>query len=595
MGDKVNRLELCWIGKNDEINVEPRILIEEKGKSYGDLNTDNILIHGDNLLALKSLEEEYKGQVKCIYIDPPYNIDAANPHYSDNLPHSEWLNLIRIRLDCLKNLLDRDGVIFVQIDDDEQAYLKVLMDELFGRQNYLNTITVKMKNIAGASGGGEDKKLKKNIEFILVYAKDYKEFSWVKNAYDYTELYDLITEYKDTGVSWKYTSVLYDPGEKDYISSTIDGIGNEIKIFQRKNPKFYSVNQLARIDSITEKEAYYKYCDQIFTTAMPQSSIRKRVLEEVEELNLETNLISIEYVPRTGKNKGKVYEQFYKGDKLRLVTWLKDVVEKKDNQILKKDLQGTYWSGINLNNLSKEGAVSFPNSKKPEALISRIIDISTNEGDLVLDSFLGSGTTAAVAHKMNRRWIGIELGEHCYTHCKPRLERVISGNDNSGISKAVDWKGGGGFKFYELAPSLLAKDKNNNFIIDKRYNKEMLVIALCKQEGFKYSPDKEIFWKQGYSYEKDYIFVTSNFITPEYLDTLYNDMKNDESLLICCKAYHPSCIDKYENINMKKIPQSLFGKFEYGKDNYNLNVIEANDIDGFNEEVDENKGELAYE
>ena len=225
-----NKLELSWVGKEKMINIEPRILIENKDYSNvvnGD--TENILIHDDNLLALKSLEQEYVNKVSCIYIDPPYNTGNAFEHYDDNIEHSIWLTLMRDRLIVLKKLLKEDGVIFIQIDDEECAYLKVLCDEIFGRNNYLNTITVKMKNIAGASGGGEDKRLKKNVEFILVYTKNYQCYKWLRNAYTYTEIYDLVEYYRKNNISWKYTSILYDKGKEEYLCSTVDGDGNEIK------------------------------------------------------------------------------------------------------------------------------------------------------------------------------------------------------------------------------------------------------------------------------------------------------------------------------------------------------------------------------
>ena len=545
-----------------------------------------MLIHGDNLLALKALEQDFAGKIKCIYIDPPYNTGSAFAHYDDNLEHSIWLNLMKSRLVYLRSLLKKDGVIFIQIDDNEMAYLKVLCDEVFGRNNYLNTVSVKMKNIAGASGGGEDKRLKKNIEYILIYTKDYTQYSWVKNAYSYTEIMDLLQQYKSEGISWKYTSVLYDEGEKEYIDSTLDGEGNEIKIYTRKNAVFKSISQIAQEENLSEKEVYYKYIDKIHTTAMPQSSIRSRVIEKLNTVNYEkTGLISIEYIPRSGKNKGKLYEQFYKGDKFRLITWLKDVVEIIDGKIYKKDLQGTYWDGINLNNLTKEGNIEFPNGKKPESLLQRIIEMSSNEGDIVLDSFLGSGTTAAVAHKMGRRWIGIELGDHCYTHCLPRLKAVVDG-EQGGISKAVNWQGGGGFRFFELAPSLLKKDKYGNWIIDECYNADMLAAAMAKHQGFTYAPDSEVFWKQGYSFEKDYIFTTTQFVTLEYLDLIHQEMAGDESLLICCKAFQDGADQRYENINVKKIPQVLLNKCDFGVESYSLNIVGLPEID---EEVDDNE------
>ena len=409
-----NKLELTWIGKDDKKKIEPRILKYIEDKSYGDKNTGNMLIHGDNLLALKSLEANYSGKIKCIYIDPPYNTGSAFDLYNDNLEHSIWLSLMKERLILLYKLLKEDGIIFIQIDDNEYAYLKVLCDELYGRNNYLNTVSVKMKNIAGASGGGEDKRLKKNVEYILIYTKNYNTFKWLKNAYSYTEICELVQKYKEEGISWKYTSVLYDKGEEKYLCSTVDGDGNEIKIYNRENYKFMSINQVAKLENITVKEVYYKYMDVIHTTAMPQSSIRPRVIKELENIN-HSDLISIKYVPKTGKNKGIEYEQYYKGDKFRLLTWLKDVTEFKDGQWYKKDLQGTLWDGINLNNLTKEGNVAFPNGKKPEELIRRIIEMSTEKGDYVLDSFLGSGTTIAVAHKMKRMDLCQVLG-HFFLH-----------------------------------------------------------------------------------------------------------------------------------------------------------------------------------
>ena len=260
----MQRLELTWIGKGQEPEVEPRILLHDPSKDYGDPDSENMLIHGDNLLALKALEQQYAGQVKCIYIDPPYNTGAAFEYYDDNLEHSIWLRLMRARLTILRNLLSMDGTIWIQIDDEEQAYLKVLCDEVFGRSNFINMISVNMKNIAGASGGGEDKRLKKNCEYILAYARDYSLLPLFNGPYSYTEMSELIQQYIDEGKSWKYTSVLLEPGEKEYYGSTVDGDGNEIKVYLRKNPVMMSIKQVARRDGITEKEAYKKYGVSVF-------------------------------------------------------------------------------------------------------------------------------------------------------------------------------------------------------------------------------------------------------------------------------------------------------------------------------------------
>lgn len=573
------RLELTWIGKGQEPVVEPRILLHDVDRDYGDPNAENMLIHGDNLLALKALEQEYAGRVKCIYIDPPYNVDAANECYDDFIEHSKWLSLIVPRLRLLRSLLSEDGSIWIQINDEEQAYLKVICDEVFGRSNFVNMISVNMKNIAGASGGGEDKRLKKNCEYILVYAKNYETLSPFNNAYDYEEIGDVVERYRREGISWKYGSALLHPGEKTYIGSTVDGEGAEIKIFKRDGYVIKSVAQIMTEENLSEREAYNKYAVCFFQTQMPQSSIRPRVMRKVQELGVSSELYSIEYVPKTGRNKGKVYEQFYKGDNFRLFAWLKDVAEVVDGVLYKKTLQGTYWNYVaGTKNLTKEGTVEFLNGKKPESLIQRIIDMASCNEDIILDSFLGSGTTAAAAHKMGRRYIGIELGDHCYTHCKPRLDKVIDG-EQGGISKAVGWQGGGGYKFYELAPTLIVKDKYGMDVFSSQYNPEMLVAAVSKINGYRYAPDKEIFWKQGVCQDGSYIFVTTEYFTTALLDSIAQEVGELERLLVCAPAFDVGLNQRYENITVRKIPQSVLNKCEYGVDNYNLNIVNPPELD----------------
>ena len=574
------RLELTWIGKDEEPAVEPRILLHDPSKDYGDPNAENMLIYGDNLLALKALEQEYAGQVKCIYIDPPYNTGEAFEHYDDNLEHSIWLGLMRSRLTVLRNLLSDDGTIWIQIDDEEQAYLKVLCDEIFGRSNFINIVSVNMKNVAGASGGGEDKRLKKNCEFLLVYAKNYDLLPLFNGPYQYTEMSDLIQQYMDEGKSWKYTTVLLNPGKKEYVGSTIDGYGNEIKIYLRKNPEMMSIKQVAKRDGITEKEAYKKYGINVFRTTNAQTSIRKRVMEFRKANHIQDSLLSIEYVPSSGKNKGAIYEQFYKDDICNLFVWLRDTSEIIDGELYKKDLQGTYWDmNAWMKNVAKEGNVSFPHGKKPEQLIRQILEMTTDSGDLVLDSFLGSGTTAAVAHKLGRRYIGIELGTHCYTHCKPRLDSVIDGTDIAGITKSVNWQGGGGYKFYELASTLIVKDKYGNPVFSEKYSPEMLVAAVAKINGYHYAPDSETFWKQGYSQDNSFIYVTTQYLTGEMLDGIAVDVGAFDNLLICAPAFDIGLNKRYENITVRKIPQSVLDKCQYGVDNYNLNIIDPPELD----------------
>lgn len=586
--DKLQKLELTWIGKDEEREtIEPRILIEDPEYSYGDTESGNMLIHGDNLLALKALEQEYSGKVKCIYIDPPYNTGNAFDLYDDSIEHSIWLGLMKRRLVLLQHLVSNDGCIWIQIDDEEQAYLKVLCDEIFGRDNFVNMISVNMKSTAGASGGGEDKRLKKNCEYILLYAKNYDRLPMFSAAYEYTEMYDLVCQYRKNGINWHYTSVIVNRGGKEYIGSTCDGDGNEIKVYRRTGYIIKSIKQVMEDEHISEKDVYYKYSTSIFEAKDAKKSIRTRVIDFKNEYSVNDDLVSIEYIPKTGRNKGVLYEQFYKGDKCRLFAWLKDIGEMKDGVLYKKDIQGTYWNlSSHLNNLTKEGNVLFPKGKKPEYLIGRVVEMCTNPGDLVLDSFLGSGTTAAVAQKMGRRYIGIELGHHAYTHCYPRLKTVTDGTDQGGISKAQNWKGGSGFKFYELAPSLLKEDRFGNLVINKEYNADMLAAAMAKQEGYIYQPDATLYWKQGQSSEHDYIYTTTQFLTVECLDAISETMQEVESLLICCTAFQKECLNHTSSITVKKIPQMLLGRCEFNKDDYSLNIIDMPPLD-FEEDLDD--------
>jgi adenine-specific DNA-methyltransferase len=300
-----------------------------------------------------------------------------------------------------RNLLRDDGVIFISIDDNEVHNLRKICDEVFGEENFINILSVKMKDNAGASGGGEDKRLKKNIEYILLYTKDYNAIEPFNAVYSYKEITELLNEYRNNNISWKYTSILYYEGDKRYLTSTVDGDGNEIKIFERVNPVYKSVSQIMREENISEKEVYYKYFNKIFTTAMPQSSIRVRVMEAIDKTESKEDLYSIEYVPKSGRNKGKIYEQFYKGKNKRLLTWFKDVAEIIDGDVYKKDIKGTYWDGYNLNNLTKEGNIKFENGKKPLALIMDLIKMVASNNDIILDFFSGSATTAHAVMQLN--------------------------------------------------------------------------------------------------------------------------------------------------------------------------------------------------
>jgi adenine-specific DNA-methyltransferase len=539
---KNKRLELTWIGKNENINLEPRILIEDPEFSYHaekkyseDDFFDNRLIFGDNLLALKALEEEFTNKIKCIYIDPPYNTGNAFEHYDDGLEHSIWLNMMKPRLSLLKNLLKDDGAIFIQINDEEMAYLKVLCDEIFGRRNFITSICVKMSHLSGVKMSHIDKKPPKIKEFILIYAKD-KEKIRFNPIYEKTKWSDVFDRYK--------SYLVKDENEPNDISKWKVIPLREAAINQNIDPN--------------NKEEFEEFCiknaDKIFRTARNRS-------KQFEELPNDT--VFREIITPTGMKK-----LVYKKEE---VLFCIDKMKKVDGKLSPVRPMGDIWLDIGINNLHNEGGVDFRNGKKPEKLISRIIEMITDEGDWVLDSFAGSGTTGAVAHKMRRRWIMVELGEHCYTHIIPRLKRVIDGEDQAGISSTVGWKGGGGFRFYKLAPSLLEKDKYGNWVISKQYNAEMLSEAVCKLEGFKYNPDKNVYWKHGQSTENDYIFVTTQFVNQQLADDIADQMKEDETLLVCCKAFNVNQED-FPNITFKKIPQSVLEKCEFGRDDYSLNV-----------------------
>ena len=254
------------------------------------------------------------------------------------------------------------------------------------------------------------------------------------------------------------------------------------------------------------------------------------------------------------------------------VSFLNSSIMEIDNEEKFVQLLGDLWIDIDFQNTQNEGKVSFPASKKPEALIKRILDMVTEEGDIVLDSFLGSGTTCAVAHKMRRKWIGIELGDHAYTHCKVRLDAIIKNEDLGGITKSVNWQGGGGYKFYELAPTLIKEDDFGQTIINPEYNAEMLASAVAKHEGYFYNPDNSVFWKQSNNQGKSYLFVTTNHVNSQLIETIKADMQEDEFVLIVCKSFDSNC-NSYKNIAIKKIPQSLLKNCKFGVDNYNLNII----------------------
>lgn len=519
---KKQRLELTWIGKDEELKLEPRILIEDPEKSYGDSNTENMLIHGDNLLALKALEQDFAGKVKCVYIDPPYNTGSAFEHYDDNLEHSIWLRLMKDRILLLWRLLSDDGLIWITLDDIEAHYCKVLCDEIIGRNNFLADVAWEKAD----SPRMDAKFFSSRYDHILVYSKNIEKTN--------------INRLKNGDAPEHYNKK--DENGKIYYLKPLRAMGADGH--RAKRPSMYFA-----ITTPDGQELFPKNpdgTDSRWRWGKERVEKDASLLEWVKTKNGWSLYFRIYYENSTGTPPETIWTQSEVGS----------------NRTSKIEIKAIFESDV------------F-DTPKPEKLMERIIHISTKPGDLVLDSFLGSGTTSAVAHKMERKWIGVELGEHAYTHCLPRLKKVVDGNDGLPLSETLGWKGGGGFKFYNLASSLLRKDKYNNWIIDEKYNANMLAAAMCKHEGFRFSPHEELYWKQGKSTETDYIFVTTAFVTVEQLDKIHEEMSSEESLLICAKSFAPECEDRYPNITIKKIPQMILGKCEYGQDNYDLNIIES--------------------
>ena len=447
---KTKKYGLVWEEHEEEVDVKmrthiPVFTVDEDMEIDGDPGSErfNFLLEGDNLHSLRLLEKTHRGRIDVIYIDPPYNTGSEDFVYDDryvdeldSFRHSKWLSFMKKRLVLAHSLLSPRGVIFIQISDIELANLKCLCDEIFGEDNYLNILSVNMKNIAGASGGGEDKRFKKNCEYILVYAMDYSLMPLFNGAYTYVEMSEVVEQYRVEGKSWHYTSVLVAKGEKEYVGSTVDGDGNEIKIFRRRNAIIKSVKQIMKDEGLSEKEVYYKYGTYIFEAKDAQSSIRTRVIEAKRKYEIADDVISIEYVPKTGKRRGTVYEQFYKGDKCRLFAWLSDISEVRDGVLYKKTLQGTYWDFTSkINNLTKEGAVEFSNGKKPVDLIKQIITLFPADDITVLDFFAGSGTTGHAVLSINaedsgtRTFILCTNNENgiCQKKTYQRLKNVIEG------------------------------------------------------------------------------------------------------------------------------------------------------------------------
>lgn len=518
---KKQKLELTWVGKDNRPRLEPRILLENPEKSHyahhriSDTDIfDNRLISGDNLLALRALEQEFAGKVKCIFIDPPYNTGNAFAHYDDGVEHSIWLSLMRDRLEIIHRLLSDDGSLWITIDDNEAHYLKILCDEIFGRKNYITSaIWQKALSVKNST-----RNFSIDHDYILIYATNAE--NWTPNQ---------------IAAGDKQRAAYKNP------DSDPKGLWQSISLSARN---FYS------------KGTYKIQCPGGRLIPGPPPGSYWRVAEE----------------------------KFWDLDRSNEIWWGKDgngmprrKMYLEDQGDLTKAPQTIWFFGdVGHTQDAKKEAIALNSddvfgTPKPERLMQRIIDIATNEGDLVLDSFAGSGTTGAVAHKMGRRWIMVELGKHCQTHIIPRLVKVVDGADLGGVTEAVGWEGGGGFRFFRLAPSLLETDRHGREVISKAYNAEMLTEALCKLEGFIYAPSETFYWQQGSSTERDFIYVTTQTLSQEQLVHLSEEVGPERSLLVLCTAFRGNQV-AFPNLTVKKIPNHVRNRCEWGHDDYSLNV-----------------------
>jgi len=520
---KTTKLELSWIGKENRPRLEPRILLEDATKSYhaktrvSENDTfDNILIHGDNLLALKALEHEFASKVKCVFIDPPYNTGSAFTHYDDGVEHSIWLSLMRDRLELIRRLMSTDGSLWITIDDNEAHYLKVLCDEVFGRFNFVANVIWQKR----FSPNSTAQFISDSHDHVLVYARE--KALWKRKLLPRDDKHNLSYKNPDNDPRGPWTS-------GDLSARNPYSVG----IYPITTPS-------GRVISGPPKGMYWRVS-------------KEKLLELDHDRRIWWGKTG-DNVPRLKRFLSEVMEGI-----VPQTIWLHDEVG--NTQEAKKEVMAAV----------PPDAEVFQ-TPKPERLLRRILELATNRGDWVLDSFAGSGTTGVVAHKMGRRWIMVELGEHCQTHILPRVKTVIDGSDTGGITEAAGWIGGGGFRYYRLSSSLLEKDKFGNWIISKQYNAAMLAEAMCKFEGFTYAPSDTEYWMHGYSTERDFIFVTTQTLTRDQLQKLSDEVGANRSLLVCCSAFRVKDVSQFPNLTIKKIPKMVLNRCEWGRDDYSLEI-----------------------
>ena len=439
--DAKERYNFTWNGKGKALRLAQTPTTgtlrpcEAESKNWDD--TQNLYIEGDNLEVLKLLQKSYHGKIKMIYIDPPYNTggDFVYPDdFSDSIEnykritgqvddegnklgtntdasgrfHTNWLNMMYPRLRLARNLLANSGVIFISIDDNEQVNLKKICDEVFGEDNYINTVSLKAKASAGASGGGEDKRLKKNTEVVFIYTKSRELLDMVQPV-KYIPISEFIEQHKAEGIGFYYTRILEDEGSRELISDL-----GEMQVYRHKDFHFSTVSEKMKEEKLTFDQVYSKYFEKIFMVTNAQTSL----LDKVNDLTPESQmLISYDYIPKSGRDKGKLISK--KVWNKTLVVWFADSAIKLDDRVFKSSQLGTLWDDISWGRLDLQGDVPFKNGKKPLKLLDRIINMACQDEDIILDFFSGSATTAHAVMQLNaedggnRKFIMVQLPEPC--------------------------------------------------------------------------------------------------------------------------------------------------------------------------------------
>lgn len=531
------KLELVWPNKDKVLlrldehgepvwgtwdDLDTRLLIQQA--HYGDPGAENMLIRGNNLLALQSLlASGYQSRVKFIYIDPPFNTGNAFQYYDDGFEHSIWLALLRDRLRLLECLVRNDGLICIHIDHHEYAYLKVLADEIFGRNNYIDTLSVQVRH--------EDRILKRDkpmhavIEYVLLYAGDSSEFSIAKRLRDNTDVSQYAYDIQVSG-----------EGRTERIG------GKDVQIFSPHEYEIHSgkpsAGKLKKINirgSIKEGNSSGRYYEAYLAPRLEIDGYA--ALYRVPGIGADALGYRYFIHPTEPRYRNGHY---FQGVPLNRA----DIIEIPYPNFI--DMTDQY------NRVQEEGAVEFRNAKKPEALISFLLNLaSPKPDDIVLDSFAGSGTTGAVAHKLGCKWIMVEIGEHAETLIIPRMRRLISGQDPTGISQEVGWSGGGGFTYYTLGESVVSKDAATGVWV-LNYSNGPLIEAVCLSEGFEIIADGDLHGKKGHHYAH----VADDHVTNEYVNSLLAQLEDHERLTVYCQSHDPY-LQGNERVEIKRIPQAL--------------------------------------